>query len=66
MFLCVNKSASFKRKDECYLDLDGVKFGNINSISILNMNIRSLNVRVATRSGKVRKKLGFVKKSQEI
>ena len=34
-----------KRKDECYLDLYAVKFGNINNVSIVYMNI-SLNANV--------------------
>ena len=42
-FSKLNKSASSKRKDECYLDLNDVKLGNKNSISIVYMNIRILN-----------------------
>ena len=42
-FSRLNKSTSFKIKDECYLDLNDVKFGNKNSISVVNMNIISLN-----------------------
>ena len=48
-FLRLNKSStSSKRKDECYLDLILVKFGNINNISVVYMNIRSLNANVYT------------------
>ena len=32
-----------KEKDKCYLDFNNVKFGNINSISVVYMIIRSLN-----------------------
>ena len=42
----LNKSTSFKRKDECYLDLNDLKFGIISSISFVYMNIRSLNANV--------------------
>ena len=45
-FSRLNKSISSKRKDECYLDLNDVTFGNINSISIFFMNIKSLNANV--------------------
>ena len=45
-FSRINKSTSLKREDECYLDLNNVKFGNKNSISVVYMNIRSLNANV--------------------
>ena len=45
-FSRLNKSTSLKKKDQCYLDLNDVKFGNIYSISVVYMNIRSLNTNV--------------------
>ena len=42
-FSRLNKPTSSKRKDECYLNLNDVKFSNKNSTSVVYMNIRSRN-----------------------
>ena len=43
VFLDLINLLLLKEKDKCYLDFNNVKFGNINSISVVYMIIRSLN-----------------------